>query len=118
MHESEYTKYDTLGLAELVAKKEVSAEELLSCAEQRYHNQNPTVNAVVTPMWSQAKNAIREGLPKGLFHGVPMPLKDLGQNYQGVVTSNGSRLFADNIADHDSTPVSYTHLTLPTILLV
>ena len=34
-----------------------------------------------------------------------MPLKDLGQYYQGVVTSNGSRLFADNIADHDSTLV-------------
>jgi amidase/6-aminohexanoate-cyclic-dimer hydrolase len=105
MHESEYTKYDALGLAELVANKEVSAEEVLSCAEQRYHNQNPAVNAVVTPMWSQAKNAIREGLSKGLFHGVPMPLKDLGQNYQGVVTSNGSRLFADNVADHDSTLV-------------
>jgi hypothetical protein len=32
MHESEYTKYDALGLAELVANKEVSAEEVLSCA--------------------------------------------------------------------------------------
>ena len=56
-------------------------------------------------MWAQAREAMRDGLPTGLFRGVPMPLKDLGQYYQGVVTSNGSRLFADNIADHDSTLV-------------
>ena len=102
---SEYTEYDALGLAELVANGDISAEELVDCAEQQYHSINPTLNAVVTPMWAQAREALRDGLPTGLFRGVPMPLKDLGQYYQGVVTSNGSRLFADNIADHDSTLV-------------
>ena len=102
---SEYTEYDALGLAELVANGDISAEELVDCAEQQYHSKNPALNAVVTPMWDQAREVLRDGLPAGGFRGVPMPLKDLGQYYQGVVTSNGSRLFADNIADHDSTLV-------------
>tara|TARA_B100000963_G_scaffold326780_1_gene314107 strand:+ start:1400 stop:2827 length:1428 start_codon:yes stop_codon:yes gene_type:complete len=105
MLENDYIKYDALGLAELVANGDVSAEELLSCAEQRCQNKNPALNAVVTPMWEQALTAIKNGLPAGPFRGVPMPLKDLGQHYQGVVTSNGSRLFADNVSDHDSTLV-------------
>ena len=32
-------------------------------------------------------------------------LKDLGVLYAGVRTSNGSRIFADFVADHDSTLV-------------
>ena len=105
MLENEYLQYDAIGLAELIAKREVSAAEVLSCAEQRVESQNPLLNAVVTPMWDEARHAIKDDLPKGAFHGVPMPLKDLGQYYKGVVTSNGSRLFSDNVADHDSTLV-------------
>ena len=105
MLENEYLQYDAIGLAELIAKREVSAAEVLSCAEQRVESQNPLLNAVVTPMWDEARHAIKNDLPKGAFHGVPMPLKDLGQYYKGVVTSNGSRLFSDNVADHDSTLV-------------
>ena len=71
---SEYTEYDALGLAELVANGDISAEELVDCAEQQYHSKNPTLNAVVTPMWAQAREAMRDGLPTGLFRGVPMPL--------------------------------------------
>ena len=38
---SEYTEYDALGLAELVANGDISAEELVDCAEQQYHSKNP-----------------------------------------------------------------------------
>jgi amidase/6-aminohexanoate-cyclic-dimer hydrolase len=105
MNEDEYLSYDALGLAELISQKEITPRELLECAEKRYRSHNPVLNAVVTPMWDQANEAIEDGLPKGAFSGVPMPLKDLGQHYKGVVTSNGARLFADNVSDHDSTLV-------------
>ena len=102
---TEYTQFDAIGLAELVAKGEISALELLECAQRVTEKVNPALNALVTPMWDQATASLEAGLAESALSGVPMPLKDLGQNYRGVVTSNGSRLFVDNVADHDSTLV-------------
>ncbi len=105
MQVEEYLSLDGLGLAELVQKGEVTPTELLDLAAAQIQSTNPEINAVVTPMEAQAREAIASGLPKGSFHGVPFLLKDLGQLYQGVVTSNGSALFTDNVADHDTTLV-------------
>lgn len=105
MKSTEYKQFDAIGLAELVAKGEISAFELLQCAQQVTEEVNPQLNALVTPMWDQATASLEAGLAESALSGVPMPLKDLGQNYRGIVTSNGSRLFADNVADHDSTSV-------------
>ncbi len=105
MKSTEYKQFDAIGLAELVARGEISAFELLQCAQQVTEEVNPQLNALVTPMWDQATASLEAGLAESALSGVPMPLKDLGQNYRGIVTSNGSRLFADNVADHDSTLV-------------
>ena len=43
----EYDNFDALGLAELVKKKEVSAEELLEEAIQRTEKVDGQINAVV-----------------------------------------------------------------------
>jgi amidase/6-aminohexanoate-cyclic-dimer hydrolase len=93
---------DGLGLAELVRRREVSAKELLDAVIARVDALNPKVNAVVTRMYDAARGAIAAGLPSGPFTGVPYLLKDLGVLYTGVVTSAGSRAFADAMADHDS----------------
>src|SRR5262245_23271099 len=93
---------DGLGLAELVRRKEVTAEEVLEATLARIDARNPAINAVVTRMDDQARALIATGLPTGPFTGVPYVLKDLGVLYTGAVTSSGSRLFADNLADHDS----------------
>ena len=93
---------DGLGLAELVRRREVSAKELLDGAISRVESINPKVNAVVTRMYDVARGVISAGLPNGPFTGVPYLLKDLGVLYMGVVTSGGSRAFADAVADHDS----------------
>jgi len=98
----EFERHDGLGLAELIRTKEVTAEEVLAATLERIDARNPAINAVVTRMDEQARAAIRAGLPDGPFKGVPHLLKDLGALYTGVVTSYGSRLFADYIADHDS----------------
>jgi Asp-tRNA(Asn)/Glu-tRNA(Gln) amidotransferase A subunit family amidase len=99
---TDYERYDGLGLAELIRKKEVKPEEVLEAAISRMEARNPALNAVVNRMYDQARAAVAAGLPAGPFTGVPYLLKDLGVLYTGAVTSAGSRLFADNLADHDS----------------
>ena len=99
---ADYERYDGVGLAELVRRREVTAEEVLEAALARIEARNPALNAVVTRMDDQARAAIAAGLPPGPFTGVPYLLKDLGALYSGAVTSYGGRLFADNVADHDS----------------
>ena len=98
----EFERYDGLGLAELIRTKEVTVEEVLAATLERIEARNPAINAVVTRMDEQARAEIRGGLPDGPFKGVPYLLKDLGALYTGVVTSNGSNLFASYLADHDS----------------
>ncbi len=47
MNLAEYAKYDGLGLAELVVKKEVSSRELALTALEAIKAGNPVINAVV-----------------------------------------------------------------------
>ena len=47
MNLAEYARYDGLGLAELVAKKQVSPKELAQTALKAIEVANPSVNAVV-----------------------------------------------------------------------
>ena len=47
---------------------------------------------------------VREGDDPGLFAGVPMLVKDL-EDAAGMPTTQGSVVFKDHIADHDSTQV-------------
>ena len=99
---AEYERYDGLGLAELVRKREVTAAEVLEETIARIEARNPAVNAVITKMYDEARKAIASGLPDGPFTGVPYLLKDIGVLYTGVVTANGSALFANDVANHDS----------------
>jgi amidase len=87
-------EHDALGLAELVRSGEVSAHELLDQAVASIGAINPSLNAVVAMFEDEAHQAIDQGLPPGPFHGVPFAIKDLWANVAGLVTTNGSRLFA------------------------
>jgi amidase len=98
----EYDQFDALGLAQLVREKQVSPEELLEAAIARVEHANPAINAVVNRLYDHARNALRQGIPEGPFKGVPYLLKDLNALYKGAVTSNASRFFASNQADHDT----------------
>jgi len=101
-----YESYDALGLAELVRRGEVTPMELLDAAIERVEMRNPELNAVVMPMYTEARSRIRSGLPLGPLRGVPFLIKDLGLFYKGFATTFGSRLYADALADHDSTLVT------------
>ena len=99
---SEFERYDALALADLVRRKDVTAGEILEETIARIEVRNPIVNAVVNKMYDEARKVVAAGLPDGPFTGVPYLLKDLGAQYTGVVTAGGSRLFAKDVADHDS----------------
>ena len=102
MKYDDYARYDGLGLAELVRRREVSPTELLQVAIARMDATHPDINAVVCRLDDQARASITAGLPVGPFTGVPYLLKDLGAHYQGTVTSFGGTLFKDFVLDHDS----------------
>ena len=92
---AEYERYDALGLADLVRRKEVSPEDLLDAAIGRVEARNQAVNAVVMPLYDYGRKAIADGLPDGPFHGVPFLLKDLGGWLAGVKVTRGPGFFAD-----------------------
>lgn len=97
-----FDEYDALGLADLVASKQVSPAELLEEAIFRLDTVEPQINAVPIRHDDFARDQIARGLPVGRFHGVPFLLKDL-TILNGTTTTFGSRAFKGNIADHSST---------------
>ncbi|MFQ5899590.1 MAG: amidase [Candidatus Methylomirabilia bacterium] len=98
----DFTLLDATAQAELVRRKEVKAIELVEAAIDRIECLNPTLNAVVTPMYELARKAVSSPLPDGPFAGVPFLLKDLAAEYAGVRLTEGSAFLADHISDHDS----------------
>jgi amidase len=99
---AEYGELDALGMADLVRRREVSAEELLAEALARVARVNPQINAVVHMFPERARAAIAGGLPDGPFSGVPFLLKDLLAALAGEPMRGGSRLFADVVPTRDS----------------
>jgi amidase len=100
---ADYTNYDGLGLAELIATGQISALELLHAVRQRVDALNPKLNAFCQLFYEKAEAQIDAGLAPGPFHGVPFALKDLGLYLSGTVTSGGSRIWSSDVASFDST---------------
>ena len=98
----EFGSHDALGFAELVRKKHVKPIELIDAAIERIERLNPTLNAVVTPMYEQARALALGKIPDGPFTGVPFLLKDLGAPYAGVRMTMASGAMRDFVPDHDS----------------
>ncbi len=92
---------DATDLAALVRAGEVTPLELVDAAIARIERCNPTLNAVVTPMFEQARDAARTQSRNGAFAGVPYLLKDLAVEYAGVRFTEGSRFLRDNVSAHD-----------------
>lgn len=99
---NEYEAFDGLGLAGLVKRGEVKAEELVQAAWQRTQQRNPALNAVVTPLFDTARAQARTALAAGPFEGVPFLVKELVASVAGVATTFASRLYAGNVASADS----------------
>ena len=93
---------DATAQADLVRRGEVSPPELVEAAIGRIERVNPRLNAVVTPMFEEARAVAAGGGLRGPFAGVPFLLKDIGASYAGVPTSCGSGFMRGLVPDHDS----------------
>jgi amidase len=104
---AEYEKFDGLGLVELVRKRQVSRAELLEEAITRAERVNPKINAVVTPLYEEARREIVASsnhdtarlLP---FAGLPLLVKDLDAGVAGARSTAGTRFLGDYRPDHDA----------------
>ena len=93
---------DATAQAQLVRNKEVQPIELVEAAIERIERLNPTLNAVITPMYHLARTRATGELPEGPFRGVPFLLKDIMASHAGVRMAMGSKFLQYFVPDHDS----------------
>jgi amidase len=93
---------DAIAQAELVRRKEVRPSELVDAAIERIERLNPSLNAVITPMYDYAREAARGPIPDGPFAGVPFLLKDFIAEAAGVRFAEGVAFLRNYIPAADS----------------
>ncbi|MGH3745124.1 MAG: amidase [Mycobacteriales bacterium] len=89
---------DATAQAELVRSGEVSATELLEGALERIERLNPTLNAVIHPLFDRARRQAAAGSGDGPFAGVPFLLKDFAAELEGTPFSEGTDLSGDYVS--------------------
>lgn len=90
---------DASHMAEAVLGKEVSPQELVLETISKIEAINPSINAVVSTRFEKALDEAKtRDFTDKPFGGVPLLLKDLGQDQAGEPSTAGSRLFKDYIA--------------------
>ncbi|MFD9904887.1 amidase [Streptomyces sp. NPDC059063] len=98
MRVTEYASFDAVGLAELVARGEVTPAELEAAAREAARAVDPQINAIVET-WPTDDEPRPGSTP---LAGVPFLIKDVGVTMAGRRTELGSRLAAGNVAGADS----------------
>lgn len=99
---AELAVLDATAQAELVRRGEATPEELVEAAIERIEALNPTLNAVITPIFDRALDAVRaRPQPSGPFAGVPYLLKDLCCEMKGVRFTEGSRFLTGVVSQVD-----------------
>lgn len=94
---------DATAQADLVRRKEVRPAELVDAAINQIERLNPELNAVILPLYEQARKAADAVSTEAPFCGVPFLLKDLVAELEGTPLSDGSAFLAKhNIATQDS----------------
>lgn len=86
---------DACAQAEAIRDGELSCSELVEAAIRRIESLNPELNCVVAERFEAALREAREfdrlGVLAGPLAGVPVLLKDLGQQVAGLAQTDGSR---------------------------
>lgn len=92
----ELSTMDATAQAELVRRRELTPLALVDAAIARLERVNPTLNAVITPLFEEARAAaVSPDLPDGPFRGVPFLLKDIGAMQKGQPYCMGNRALRD-----------------------
>ncbi|GGV88163.1 amidase [Streptomyces gelaticus] len=98
MRIAEYVSFDAVGLAELVARGEVTPAEVEAAAREAAQAVDPQINAIVET-WPADDGPDPGSTP---LAGVPFLIKDIAVAMAGRRTELGSRLAAGNVAGADS----------------
>jgi amidase len=98
----DYDRLDALALADLVARRQVAASELLEAALERADARNPRINAIVARYDDEARARARGPLPAGPLSGVPFLLKDHLAAWRGHPLTSSSRLLEGWCPDYDA----------------
>jgi amidase len=106
---AELTSMSASMLSAAIRQRHVSCKEVMEAYLTRIRRYNPVYNAIVSlrdedALLAEAAAADREldeGEYRGWMHGMPHAVKDLA-DAKGLPTSQGSPIFAGQIADADS----------------
>ena len=95
-------------LAARLARKQVSARDVMTAHLAQIERLNPKVNAIVTLVAERAMagaamadEAIARGHPIGPLHGLPVAHKDLVDT-AGIRTTRGSPFYRDHVPERDA----------------
>jgi amidase len=94
---------DATELAALVARREVSASELLENAIGQLDRLNPSLNVLAQTFYDRARAQIAAGLPAGPFAGVPFLVKDSVIELAGTPVSGVHGWFGGAVSETSST---------------
>ena len=115
MTQGDIWRFDATELAALTQAGELSAEEVISDALERMHQVNPSLNAVVDDLGTEAlerasalDQARRNGASVGPLHGVPVTIK-VNVDQKNHATTNGVVALKDVIAPDDAPVVLNLH---------
>jgi amidase len=108
MTDSDICFMTAVELARRLRAKDVSAREILDAHLRQIERVNPKVNAIVTLVADQAREAARraderiaQGEEVGPLHGLPVAHKDL-QETRGIRTTYGSLIYKDEVPTVDA----------------
>lgn len=59
----EYDQFDGIGLANIIREKQISAVEVIEEAIRRAEELNPKLNAIITPLYDFAREAVKRIQP-------------------------------------------------------
>jgi amidase len=106
--QQELCEMSAVSLAASLARKEVSAREVMSAHLAQIERVNPKINAIVTLVAeramadaAKADDAIMRRDAIGVLHGLPVAHKDLVDT-AGIRTTLGSPFYRDNVPTHDA----------------
>lgn len=104
---TELTRLSAVALRRLIGAKAISPVELLEACIERIAAVNPAVNAITATGFDAARRAakaaeqaVMDGKPLGLLHGLPLGVKDL-EDTAGLLTTYGSPLSRGNVPARD-----------------
>lgn len=89
------SEMDATAQAGLVSSGELSPSELVEAAITRAEQVNPEINAIIAPLYDEAKASAQGELPEGPFQGVPFIFKDLGAGLAGQPFHMGNRVLKE-----------------------